>query len=177
MKNVAKWGIFGVGAVAVAGIAVLMIMSKPKTYPAICWKNLRGTEISDDYCEKIVLEEKSNREFVWKKNSVTANVGGEETFLTGGMPVWAVYFSDLTGDGEREMIAEISTGGATSHDVIVVYDLKKQTTYTLDEPQMYNYTTYFENGEVCAIKKPYGSPNGSGISGVLKVTDSGLALE
>ena len=149
---------------------------KQKHYEAISMGTTRGTELDDDYYETIVLPENPQREIVRTKTKVTATVGGTETFLTGGSPVWAVYFADLNDDGSREMIAEISTGGSASTDVIVVYDFEKETTRTLDDPKLYNYTAEFRDGDIIVTKRPYGKPDAPGVSGKLVWKADGLSI-
>lgn len=176
MDKISKMILVSLSVAVLGGVGVALALHQ-KAPEAICWKNLRGTEIPDDFMETIVLEENAHREIVWKKNSITANVGGTETFLTGGTPIWAVYFSDLNGDGQREMIAEISTGGTSDHGVIVVYDFKRSTTNTLDEPMMNDYSAEFRDGAVYAVKKPYGSESAGAEKGKLRLTDKGLEMK
>lgn len=178
MDSVGKRLLFCLAVVMLQVAAFWAGNVKPKKgYEAMSWGTQRGTEIADDLFETIVLPENPHREIVRTKTSVKANIGGEEKFLTGGSPVWAVYFADLNGDGSREMIAEISTGGSTPTDVIVVYDFEKETTRTLDEPQRYNYTAEFRDGEIYVTKKPYGKPDASSVTGKLKWSEDGLTIK
>lgn len=70
--------------------------------------------------------------FRWTAGAVTAETGGGKTTLFQGMPVWSVFLCDLSGDGNRELCAQVSFGSGLIDDRVLAYDYAAQTLYELE---------------------------------------------
>ena len=73
--------------------------------------------------------------FRWTSGAVEAidvlsGVENSHTLFT-GMPIWNVFFADVTGDGKPELCASVSFGSGWVDDHIVVYDYANKQSYTL----------------------------------------------
>ena len=68
------------------------------------------------------LEEFPETTFRWSAEQLEAVKGSEITPLYNGMPIWSVYFCDLTGDGKPELCSTLSIGSGIVNDQILVYD-------------------------------------------------------
>ena len=88
-------------------------------------------------------------------DAVYAETGGVSTEIISGMPVWNVYFSDLTGDGIYELCATVSYGSGIIDQHVVVYDYTTGTEYTLWERGVFDYTLRLEDGVLVCDKRFY----------------------
>ena len=88
-------------------------------------------------------------------NAVYAEVDGISTEIITGMPIWNVYFSDLTGDGLYELCATVSHGSGIIDQHVVVYDYAAGTEYTLWERGVFDYTLRLEDGVLVCDKRFY----------------------
>ena len=64
---------------------------------------LHGDEMVWDDVREYDLEEFPETTFRWSAEQLEAVKGSEITPLYNGMPIWSVYFCDLTGDGKPEL--------------------------------------------------------------------------
>ncbi len=87
--------------------------------------------------------------------------GGEDTgegiTLIEGMPIWNVYFYDLTGDGRPELCASLSFGSGMIDNRVVIYDYGKGASYTLEDRGEYDYYLRMDERDGCLYvdKKEY----------------------
>ena len=79
------------------------------------------------------LEEFPETTFRWSAEQLEAVKGSEITPLYNGMPIWSVYFCDLTGDGKPELCSTLSIGSGIVNDQILVYDYAEGTGYDLSD--------------------------------------------
>jgi len=68
------------------------------------------------------------------------------------MPIWSVYFYDLTGDGKPEICSSASYGSGLIDERIIVYDYVNQKTYVLADRGQYDYIL-FEKDNSLYVKK------------------------
>jgi len=84
--------------------------------------------------------------FRYALGSVTAERNGEVSELFMGMPVWNVFFADLTGDGYSELCATVSFGSGMIDTHVVVMDYWDGQLYTLWDRGEYDYTLRMADG-------------------------------
>lgn len=89
--------------------------------------------------------------FHYTPYEVTANTeeGGEPLVLITGMPIWSVYFCDLTGDGLPELCAALSWGSGIVDNRVVIYDYASGASYRLENRANYDYTLRYSPEEDC----------------------------
>ena len=75
--------------------------------------------------------------------------GSEPAMLISGMPIWNVYFCDLTGDGLPELCAALSWGSGMVDNRVVIYDYANGASYGLEDRANYDYTLRYDAGEDC----------------------------
>ena len=69
--------------------------------------------------------------------------------LITGMPIWSVYFCDLTGDGLPELCAALSWGSGIVDNRVVIYDYANGASYRLENRASYDYTLRYSPEEDC----------------------------
>ncbi len=84
--------------------------------------------------------------FRWTAGSVEAVENSKTRTLFSGMPVWSVYFTDLTGDGKPDLCATVSFGSGIVDNHIVVYDYANLQSYTLWDRVQFELHLYTVNG-------------------------------
>ena len=87
--------------------------------------------------------------FRYTPYEVTADAGegGEPAVLITGMPVWSVYFCDLTGDGLPELCATLSWGSGMIDTRVVIYDYAGGVSYGLEDRGNYDYSLRYSPEE------------------------------
>ena len=73
------------------------------------------------------------------------NLLGKERVLVEGNPIRKAAFADLNGDGYPEFLAQAAMGSGFVHEFIVVYDIKNDGLYRLDERFTYDFYLIFNN--------------------------------
>lgn len=125
--------------------------------------------------QSIEMEEFPNVIFRSDGLSLTAEENGKETVMYGGMPLWSVFFSDLTGDGLPEFCSTISIGSGIIDDRIIVYDYASKTEYELSDRFNYDYFLTLEDGSLIVNQVPY--VGGETVSGKLVLFNGEIAVE
>ena len=87
--------------------------------------------------------------------AVYAEKDGISTEIIQGMPVWNVYFSDLTGDGIYELCATVSEGSGIIDEHVVVYDYAAGTEYLLRDRGSHDYILRLEGQTLVCDKHVY----------------------
>lgn len=79
--------------------------------------------------------------------------------LYSGMPIWSVYFYDLTDDGLPELCSTLSFGSGIIDERIIIYDYANGASYELADRGYYDYTLRLDNEDGCLYvdKKVYRS--------------------
>ena len=125
-------------------------------------------DYSDSYPDAGTLEterpEFPGVTFQYTPGQVTAIHGSNTTVLISGMPIWNVYFSDLTGDGKPEVCATVSFGSGLIDTHVVVFDYANGQEYLLWDRGVSDYALHLENGRLICDK--WGYPDGD-------ITESG----
>ncbi len=95
--------------------------------------------------------------FRWYPEKVEAVVGTEIIPLYSGLPIWNVYFTDLTGDGLPELCSTVSFGSGIIDDRILVYDYANGngTSYSLENRGYFDYTLSVQNDRLLVTRWVY----------------------
>ena len=99
-----------------------------------------------DGTKEITHDAFPNVTFRWTAGSVEAVENGKTRTLFTGMPIWNVFFTDVTGDGKPELCASVSFGSGIVDEHIVVYDYANRQSYTLWDRGTFDYHLYTDNG-------------------------------
>lgn len=108
-----------------------------------------------DGTKEITVDAFPNVTFRWTAGSVEAIENGKTRTLFSGMPVWSVYFTDLTGDGKPELCSSVSFGSGIVDEHIVVYNYVNKQSYTLWDRGTFDYHLYTADGALYVGKTPY----------------------
>ena len=69
-----------------------------------------------------------------------------------GMPIWSVYFSDLTGDGKPELCSTISMGSGLVDSRIIVYDYAAGKSYELSDRGNFDFRLNLSDNKLVVEK-------------------------
>lgn len=123
-------------------------------YAAIKWIDYRNEdEMLWDEAREIELDEFPGVTFHWNSGTLAAIVDGEATALYGGMPIWSVYFCDLTGDGKPELCSTVSLGSGMIDERILIYDYANGTSYEKSDRGQFDYRLSLKNGRLVVEKR------------------------
>ena len=106
--------------------------------------------------QEITLDEFPGVIFRWRCDTMEAVTNEGVTTLYTGMPIWSVYFYDLTGDGKPELCSTLSIGSGIIDDRIIVHDYAKGFNYQLSDRMAYDYRLYLQNDRLYIEKRSYG---------------------
>lgn len=121
---------------------------------AIKWIDYKNEdEMLWDEAREIKLDAFPGVTFRWSSGTLAAIADGEETALYGGMPIWSVYFCDLTGDGKPELCSTISMGSGMIDERIIIYDYANGTSAQISDRGQFDYRLKLENGRLIAEKR------------------------
>lgn len=71
------------------------------------------------------------------------------------LPIWNVYFCDLTGDGRPELCSTLSIGSGIVSSHILVYDYADGTGYDLSDRGNFDYVLTVQEDSLIAEKRAY----------------------
>jgi hypothetical protein len=94
---------------------------------------------------EFTLPEFKGTKFVYNGSIYMIDRAGKETELISGMPVTKAVFADLNRDGYTEFIGQALMGSGYIHSFIVVYDIKNDRFYRLDDRFSYDFYLTDEN--------------------------------
>ena len=77
--------------------------------------------------------------FRWNYVEMEAVTAEGAVSLYSGMPIWSVYFCDLTGDGFPEICSTVSFGSGMIDNRVTVYDYAKGTGYELSDRGFHDF--------------------------------------
>ena len=128
--------------------------------PASAWVDYSSAprDMPWDESRETQLPEYPGVTFRWTAGAATAAEGDRETTLFQGMPVWSVFLCDLSGDGKRELCAQVSFGSGLIDERVLVYDYARQTLYELENRfEGKDYTLRLEGDRLTAAEKERGA--------------------
>ena len=94
---------------------------------------------------EFTLPEFENIKFVYNGAIHMVDRAGKETELISGTVVIKAGFADLNGDGYNEFLGQANIGSGYIHEFIVVYDIKNDRFYRLDDRFSYDFYLTDEN--------------------------------
>lgn len=115
---------------------------------------LNGNEMEDGIRE-YNLDEFSGVTFRWHDDYLEAVTDEETVTLYTGMPIWSVYFYDLTGGGNPEICSTISFGSGMVDNRIIVYDYAGGASYELSDRCNFDYVLNISGDSLVVEKRAY----------------------
>ena len=116
---------------------------------------LNGDEMAWDGVKEYDLDEFSGVTFRWHPERLEAVADGTTIPLYDGMPIWSVYFYDLTGDGNPELCSTISFGSGIIDDRIIIYDYAGGASYELSDRGNFDYVLNMQEDSLIVEKRAY----------------------
>ena len=104
---------------------------------------------------ELVLPEYPNVAFYWNDNQIFVDKPDNVYAVMEGMPIWNVYLSDVTGDGNLDFCAGISFGSGIIDERVLVYDYAQDALYDLSARTVYDYSLSLENGQLVVTQTDY----------------------
>ena len=117
--------------------------------------SLNGDEMVSNDIKEYNLEEFSEVTFRWSYAALEAVTDEETVSLYTGMPIWSVYFYDLTGDGHSEICSTIGYGSGMIDNRIIIYDYMGGTGYVLSDRGNFDYVLNMQENSLVAEKRVY----------------------
>lgn len=128
----------------------------PKSNIAIKWFDcLNGDEMVWEGVKEYNLDAFSGVTFRWHSELLEAVTGKEIVTLYSGMPIWSVYFYDLTGDGNPELCSTLSIGSGIIDNRIIIYDYAGGASYELSDRGNFDYVLNVQNDSLIIEKRVY----------------------
>ena len=169
IRNLAKWkrpALWGIlAAVLACAVLAVCLLTNPvpkeeKEAPAFSEAQLWFDEYESDAfpwdgIREINLDAFPGVTFRWLQGQMTAVTDEEITPLYSGMPIWSVYFADLTGDGLPELCSTVSYGSGIVDDRVIIYDYAGGASYTLEDRGEYDYVLSLEDGKLWVTQYAY----------------------
>lgn len=127
-----------------------------KSNTVIKWFDcLNGDEMVWDGVKEYNLDEFSNVTFRWHSEQLEAVTDKEIVALYVGMPIWSVYFYDLTGDGNPELCSTLSIGSGIIDNRIIIYDYAGGASYELSDRGNFDYILNMQDDSLIVEKRIY----------------------
>ena len=127
-----------------------------KANTVIKWfDSLNGDEMVWDGVKEYNLDEFSDVTFRWHSEQLEAVTDKESVTLYVGMPIWSVYFYDLTGDGNPEICSTISIGSGIIDNRIIIYDYADGASYELSDRGNFDYVLSMQDDSLIVEKRVY----------------------
>ena len=117
---------------------------------------LNGDELVFDDVKEYRFDEFPGVTFQWSYGSLEAVTEEETITLYTGMPIWSVYFYDLTGDGNPELCSTLSMGSGVIDNRIIIYDYAGGASYELSDRGNFDYVLNMQGDSLVGEKRPYG---------------------
>lgn len=127
---------------------------RPKTDDVVKWFDcLHGDEMLWDDIRENSLDEYPGVTFRWHYGKLEAVTDKEIVTMYTGMPIWSVYFCDLTGDGKPDLCSSLSIGSGLIDNRIIIYDYANSASYELSDRSNYDYVLNMQDGELVVEKR------------------------
>ena len=117
---------------------------------------LNGDELVFDDVKEYRFDEFPGVTFQWSYGSLEAVTEEETITLYTGMPIWSVYFYDLTGHGNPELCSTLSMGSGVIDNRIIIYDYAGGASYELSDRGNFDYVLNMQGDSLVVEKRPYG---------------------
>lgn len=117
--------------------------------------------------------------FRWTPDQVEAVLeDGEIIPLYTGMPIWNVFFTDITGDGLPELCSTLTIGSGIGDNRIIIYDYANGASYSLEDRMEYDYSLSMENGQLVVTKQAFSNNKTGEVieTGYLAFVDSTIQI-
>lgn len=123
---------------------------------AVKWFDcLHGDDMIWDGVREYQLDEFPGVTFRCHAEQLEAVTGKEILPLYDGMPIWSVYFYDLTGDGNPELCSTLSFGSGIVDNRIMIYDYADSVSYMFAERGEFDYVLNMQDGTLIVEKRAY----------------------
>lgn len=159
-KKPALWAVLA--AAALGAVAAVCLLTNPAQQSAAgpwteaaAWFDGLKDGMDWDGQREITLDAFPGVTFRWTPEQVEAVTEDETSSLYTGMPVWSVFFADLSGDGLPELCSTVSMGSGVIDNRVVVCDYAKGVIYSIVERMENNYTLSLEDGVLLVTKSDY----------------------
>lgn len=116
---------------------------------------LNGDEMVWDGVKEYNLDEFLDVTFRWHSEQLEAVTDKEIVTLYDGMPIWSVYFYDLTGDGNPELCSTLSIGSGIIDNRIIIYDYAGGVSYELSDRGNFDYVLNMQDDSLIVEKRVY----------------------
>lgn len=93
--------------------------------------------------------------FGWHSEQLEAVTDKGIVPLYNGMPIWSVYFYDLTGDGNPELCSTLSIGSGIIDNRIMIYDYAGGASYELSDRGNFDYVLNMQEDSLVVEKRVY----------------------
>lgn len=121
---------------------------------AIKWfDSLSGDEMIWDGVREYDLDAFPGVTFRWSPLQLEAVTDEGIVTLYTGMPIWSVYFYDLTGDGKPELCSTLSYGSGIVDDRIIIYDYADGASYELSDRFHFDYVLRMQEDSLVVEKR------------------------
>ncbi len=127
-----------------------------KSNAAVKWFDCpNGDEMVWDGIKEYNLDEFSGVTFRWHSEQLEAVTDKGIVPLYNGMPIWSVYFYDLTGDGNPELCSTLSIGSGIIDNRIMIYDYAGGASYELSDRGNFDYVLNMQEDSLVVEKRVY----------------------
>ena len=121
----------------------------------IKWFDCLGDEMIWDDVKEYNLDEFSGVTFRCNSGQLEATTDTGAVQLYTGMPIWSVYFYDLTGDGNPEICSTLSIGSGMIDNRIMIYDYAGGVSYELSDRGSFDYVLNMQEDSLVVEKRAY----------------------
>ncbi len=116
---------------------------------------LNGDEMVWDGVKEYNLDEFTGVTFRCYSEHLEAATDNGTVQLYTGMPIWSVYFYDLTGDGNPEICSTLSIGSGIIDNRILIYDYAGGASYELSDRGNFDYVLNMQEDSLVVEKRAY----------------------